>query len=323
MILITGGAGYIGSHTTHHLIHSGYKATDIVVFDNLKYGHPEHLPKGVTLINSDLLDTRTLEDVFRQYEIEAVLHFANYAYVGESMIKPYKYLHDNLVGGLNLLQAMINNGCERIVFSSSCAVYGIPTKTPIDEKEPLKPISPYGESKAVFERSLDWYNKIFGLRYVSLRYFNAGGAGYGIGEDHDPETHLIPLALRAVSDERYTLRVFGNDYETKDGFCIRDFVHVVDLAEAHLKALQYLNSGGSPLVLNLGSQQGLSVMEVIKVVEKVTGMTVRFEITHRRPGDPPVLVASSKLARSVLGWEPERDIYEIVKTAFDWHRSHA
>ncbi len=321
MILITGGAGYIGSHTVHYLISKGYKASEIVVFDNLGQGHRNHLPEGVVFIKGDLLNKSEIEHVFRDNNIESVIHFAAYAYVGESMTNPYKYFQNNILGGLNLLEAMKDHGCERLVFSSTCAVYGIPLKLPIEESEPIKPISPYGESKAAFERILQWYDTIYGIRHVSLRYFNAAGADFGIGEWHEPETHLIPLALRSVLDSDYTLSVFGTDYDTPDGTCIRDYVHVTDLADCHLRALEYLRAGSRSEVFNLGSQRGVSVREIIGIVEDITGNKVIYKTSDRRVGDPPVLVASSAKAGAVLGWSAKRDIRDIIKGAYSWHRN--
>jgi UDP-glucose 4-epimerase len=319
MILITGGAGYIGSHTVHFLITRGYKPSEIVVFDNLEHGHCEHLPKGVLFIKGDLLDRSEIGQAFKAYPIESVIHFAAYAYVGESMANPYKYFQNNILGGLNLLEAMKDYGCRQVVFSSTCAVFGIPLKLPIDESEPIKPINPYGESKATFESILKWYDEIYGIRYVSLRYFNAAGADFGIGEWHEPETHLIPLTLKAVLDKDYTLSVFGTDYDTPDGTCIRDYVHVTDLADAHLKALDYLKAGSRSEVFNLGSQRGISVKEIISIVEDITGNKVIYKTSGRRVGDPPVLVASSAKAGSVLCWSAKRDIRDIIKSAYSWH----
>ncbi len=321
MLLITGGAGYIGSHTVHYLINLGYNPNDIIVFDNLQYGHPENVPATVTLIRGDLTNRAEIEEVFSANAIDEVIHFAAYAYVGESMTNPYKYFSSNITGGLNLLEAMKDYGCKRIVFSSSCSVYGIPKKLPITEDEEINPINPYGETKAILEKILRWYDNIFGIKYVSLRYFNASGAGFDIGESHDPETHLIPLAMRTLFDSRYKLQVFGGDYHTRDGFCIRDYVHVLDLADAHFRALNYLRTGDQSIALNLGSEQGISVREIIGIIEQVSGKPVRFEVTERRMGDPQELVASSILAADCLGWKPQRDIYEIIKSAYQWHKS--
>ncbi|MFQ3573676.1 MAG: UDP-glucose 4-epimerase GalE, partial [Thermodesulfovibrionales bacterium] len=271
MFLLTGGAGYIGSHTAHYLIHKGIKPSEIVIFDNFVYGHESHLPKGVIIIKGDLLNKSEITEVFMKHTITSVIHFAGYAYVGESFQDPYKYLHNNITGGLNLIDTMRQYDCKQMVFSSSCAVYGIPSKIPISEDETIKPINPYGESKAIFERILRWYDKIHGIRFVSLRYFNASGADFGIGEAHEPETHLIPLAIRATLSDNYTLSVFGDDYPTPDGTCIRDYIHVTDLADAHLKALYYLRDGNPSECINIGTSNGNSIREIIDIIKEVSG----------------------------------------------------
>lgn len=322
MILLTGGAGYIGSHTAHYLIHHGIKSSEILVFDNLVYGHESHLPDGVTIIKGDLLNINEVIDVFKKYQISSVIHFAGYAYVGESMQNPYKYLHNNITGGLNLLETMKDFGCREMVFSSSCAVYGIPKAIPITEEETTKPLNPYGESKAVFERILRWYDEIYGIRFVSLRYFNASGADFGIGEDHNPETHLIPLAIKSVLSDDYTLNVFGEDYPTPDGTCIRDYVHVTDLADAHIKALSYIRDGNPSECINIGSSKGNSVKEIIDIIKIASGRTPKYRVVGRRKGDPPVLVADSKKAGQKIGWFSMRDINEIVESAYNWHKSN-
>ncbi|MCX8027342.1 MAG: UDP-glucose 4-epimerase GalE [Thermodesulfovibrionales bacterium] len=322
MILLTGGAGYIGAHTAHYLVKEGIMPSDIVVFDNLVYGHESHLPKGVFFIKGDILNRDEIISAFKIHKISSVIHFAAYAYVGESMQNPYKYFHNNITGGLNLLETMKDFGCKYIVFSSTCAVYGIPNHIPITENETIKPINPYGESKAVFERLMRWYDEIYGMRFVSLRYFNASGADFGIGEAHDPETHLIPLAIRAVVSEDYTLNVFGDDYDTPDGTCIRDYVHVTDLADAHMKALQYLKDGRPSDCFNIGTSRGNSVKEIIDIIKDVCGKTPKYKISKRREGDPPRLIADSKKAQEILGWLPKKNIFDVVSSAYEWHKTN-
>lgn len=321
MILLTGGAGYIGSHTAHYLLQEGFKPSEVMVFDNLVYGHESHLPKGVDIVKGDLLNKAEIAEVFRKNQITSVIHFAGYAYVGESVENPYKYLLNNITGGLNLLETMKDFHCREIVFSSTCAVYGIPQTIPITEDEPIKPINPYGESKAVFERIMRWYDKIYGIRFVSLRYFNASGADFDIGEAHEPETHLIPLAIRSVIDKDYTLHVFGADYNTPDGTCIRDYIHVTDLADAHIKALTYLKDGNPSDCFNIGTSKGNSVKEIIDIIKDVTSKTPKYKVVNRREGDPPVLIADFKKAREKIGWYPKKNIYDIVSSAYNWHNS--
>lgn len=318
-ILVTGGAGYIGSHTVHYLIGSGIDPARIVVFDNLVYGHREHLPEGVVFVQGDLCNKNEIVAVFKEFIIESVIHFAAYAYVAESIANPGKYFVNNVGGGLNLLEAMRAGGCRRIVFSSTCATYGMAETGVISESTPQIPINPYGESKLMFERFLVWYQKIYGVQSVALRYFNAAGADFGIGESHDPETHLIPLAIDAALGKRPGLKVFGNDYLTPDGTCVRDFVHVTDLAEAHSLALRYLEGGGETAFLNLGTGNGSSVMEVIQLLEKISGRSVPHVFEERREGDPAMLVADNKKAGEVLGWRPRHDFEQIIQSAWKWH----
>jgi len=320
-LLITGGAGYIGSHTTHFLIANGYKARDVIVFDNLVYGHREFLSNDVIFIHGDLLNKTEIESVFKEYNIDAVLHFAAYAYVGESMQDPGKYFENNIVGGLNLLGEMAKYECKKIVFSSSCAVYGIPERIPVKEVEKENPVSPYGESKLMFEKILGWYEKIYNINYVSLRYFNAAGADFGIGEDHNPETHLIPLAIFAALGIREKIKIFGDDYNTPDGTCIRDYIHVTDLADAHLKAMEYLKKYKRSDVFNLGSHNGTSVRDIIGMVKHITGRDFTVEEAEKRDGDPPVLLAYNEKAKGVLCWEPQKNLGEIIQSAWAWHKS--
>lgn len=323
-ILITGGAGYIGAHTVHHLVAQGIPAGDIVVFDSLEFGHAEHLPKGVAFVQGNLLDKVALEAVFARHAFEGVIHFAAYAYVGESMLKPGKYFENNIAGGLNLLQAMQAHGCKRIVFSSTCATYGHPSYLPIDEAHPARPVNPYGESKLMFEKLLEWYGAIHGISSISLRYFNAAGAAFGIGEWHEPETHLIPLVIGAALGERDAVSINGTDYDTPDGTCIRDYVHVADLANAHGLALQLMQRSSHMVErINLGTGNGVSVRDVINTVRKISGRTFKVVEQARRPGDPASLVANPQKAGALLGWKAQHDINDIVRHAWAWHAQAA
>ncbi|MBN2139801.1 MAG: UDP-glucose 4-epimerase GalE [Desulfovibrionaceae bacterium] len=322
-ILVTGGAGYIGSHTARRLIAQNRDPGGITVLDNLERGHPEFVPRGVEFARGDLRDADFVRGLFKGAGFDAVIHFAAYSYVGESMRSPGMYFENNVCGGLNLLRAMADSGCRAMVFSSSCAVYGLPEATPIDEAAPLCPVSPYGETKRAFEAMLEWFDRVHGLRYLALRYFNAAGADFGIGERHEPETHLIPLAVQAALGRRPGIEIFGQDYRTPDGTCVRDYIHVTDLAEAHLLALEHLSRGGASEALNLGTGQGASVRQVIDLVREVSGRDFEVLDGPRRPGDPPVLVASGARARAVLGWRSRRDLREMVESAWRWHRAEA
>jgi UDP-glucose-4-epimerase GalE len=319
-ILVTGGAGYIGSHAVRLFLARGH---DVWVYDNLSEGHRGAAPAD-RLLDGDLADTARLDHALIDRRIEAVVHFAAFAYVGESVENPAKYYRNNLVNTVNLLECMRRAGVGRIVFSSTCATYGIPQQVPITEDEPQRPINPYGRTKLAVEFALGDYARAYGWGYAALRYFNAAGASPqgDIGEDHSPETHLIPLAIQAAQGLRPELSVFGTDYPTPDGTCVRDYIHVDDLAEAHLLALERL-SPGQELRLNLGTGRGYSVREVIQTVEAVTGKKVPYKEAPRRPGDPPVLVASSAKAERELGWKPRyTDLRAIVETAWNWHRRH-
>ena len=317
-ILVTGGAGYIGSHINKLLAYEGYET---VVFDNLIYGHREAVKWG-TLVVGDLKNVDEIEAVFRRYSIEAVFHFAAYAYVGESVAEPEKYYYNNIGCTLNLLKVMRKYGCDKIIFSSSCATYGEPAQMPITEDMPQDPINPYGFTKYAVERIFKDYERAYGLKYVVLRYFNAAGADPEgeIGEAHDPETHIIPLILDAASGQRPNVKVFGTDYPTRDGSCIRDYIHVSDLATAHLLALRHLEAGKESQFLNLGNTKGTSVLELIEAAKRVTGRDIPVVLSDRRPGDPAILVGSSERAKRVLGWEPVYgDIDTIVRHAWMWH----
>jgi UDP-arabinose 4-epimerase len=318
-ILVTGGAGYIGSHACKALAQAGHVP---VAFDNLVYGHRSAVRWGPLEVG-DIADRDRLDAVIAHYRPDAVMHFAAYAYVGESVTDPARYYRNNVAGTLTLLEALVHHGVERIVFSSTCATYGIPERTPIDEAHPQQPINPYGASKLMIERMLRDFDVAYGLRSVSLRYFNAAGADPAgeIGEDHDPETHLVPLALQAALGQREALRVFGTDYPTPDGSCIRDYVHVSDLAQAHVLALDYLAGGGASLALNLGTGRGHSVFEVIEAARVVSGRDIPVVLAGRREGDPPVLMAVADKARAVLGWQPVyTELEEMLRHAWDWHR---
>jgi UDP-glucose-4-epimerase GalE len=318
-VLVTGGAGYIGSHAAKALAKAGYVP---VTYDNLVYGHREAVRWG-PFVEGDLADKARVLEALRRYEVGAVMHFAAFAYVGESMTKPQLYFHNNVGSTLTLLDAMLEADVRRIVFSSTCATYGIPDKVPMDEATPQRPINPYGETKLMMERALYWYGQAYGIASVSLRYFNAAGADPEgeIGEAHDPETHLIPLVLDAALGRRADVQVFGTDYETRDGTAIRDYIHVADLADAHVKAIQYLERGGATTAINLGTGAGHTVREVIEAVERITGRKVPRREVDRRAGDPPALVADAGRAEAVLGWRPRMsDLDSIVRTAWNWHR---
>lgn len=317
-ILVCGGAGYIGSHINKQLHQEGYET---VVFDNLVYGHREAVKWG-TFEQGDLSRIEEIERVFEKYSIEAVFHFAAYAYVGESVTEPEKYYYNNVVNTLNLLKVMRKYGCNRIIFSSTCATYGEPECVPITEDMPQNPINPYGATKLMMERIFKDYHMAYGLEFVVLRYFNAAGADPEgeIGESHNPETHIIPLVLDAASGRRDEIKVFGTDYDTEDGSCVRDYIHVYDLATAHLLALHYLERGEESDFFNLGNEHGTSVLQVIDSVRKVTGREFKVTLTERRPGDPAKLVGSSQKAQRILGWTPVYgEIDKIVEHAWKWH----
>ena len=318
-ILVTGGAGYVGSHACKALADAGYRP---VVFDNLARGHREAVRWG-PLVEGDLHDAARVAAALRDHDVTAVMHFAAFAYVGESVGDPETYYRNNVGGTLALLEAMRRAGVGTIVFSSTCAVYGVPDRLPISETTPKAPLNPYGETKLAIERALHWYAGAYGMRFAALRYFNAAGADPGgeIGEDHDPETHLIPRVLRAALGTGDPVEVYGTDYPTADGTAIRDYIHVADLGEAHVRALDHLGAGGENGAMNLGTGQGCSVRQVIAAVERIAGRPVSFRETARRPGDPPELVADPGLARTRLGWQPRHsDLDTIIQTALAWER---
>jgi UDP-arabinose 4-epimerase len=317
-VLVTGGAGYIGAHACKALARSGYRP---VVFDNLSRGHRRAVRWG-PLVEGELADRERLRAAIEQYRVAAVMHFAGYAYVGESVADPALYYRNNLAGSLSLLEVMRESGIERIVFSSTCATYGIPDSVPIKETAAQLPINPYGETKLAIERALHWYGEAYGVRSVSLRYFNAAGADPEgeIGECHAPETHLVPLALQAALGRRPPLDVYGTDYPTPDGTAIRDFIHVADLAAAHLRALEHLLEGRGSTAINLGTGRGHSVREVIAAVESAVGRRVPRREAARRPGDPAMLVADPAYAADRLGWRPlASDLETIIESALAWH----
>jgi len=319
-ILVTGGAGYIGSIVAEELIREG---ESVVVFDNLYTGHRAAVPPEAVFVEGDLADRAAVKAVFDTYEIDAVMHFASYTLVGESMEQPFKYLGDNVTNGLNLLQEAVAHGVRRFILSSTANLFDQPERMPIDEEERIVPGSPYGESKHILERILHWMDRIFGFRYAALRYFNAAGASPTgeRGEDHDPETHLIPRVLQVALGQRDKIVIFGDDYPTRDGTCVRDYIHVVDLAQAHILALRALDQGSR--TYNLGNGRGFTVKEVIETCREVTGHPIPAEVGPRRPGDPAILVASSEKIRRELGWEPKYpDLHTIVEHAWEWHRTH-
>ena len=314
VVLVVGGAGYIGSHACRALKGAGH---EVIVLDNLSTGH-ERLAAGFELIRGDMLDAAALGRVLPR--VDAVMHFAAHAYVGESGTNPRKYFRNNVEGGLSLLNAALDAGVKKIIYSSSCAVYGVPLKVPIGEENPRQPVNPYGVTKLIFEQLLEAYDPAYGIRYASLRYFNAAGADESgeIGELHDPETHLIPLALKAAAGTGLELHVFGTDYPTPDGTCIRDYIHVNDLASAHVKSLERLGAGSESFAVNLGTGTGCSVQEVISAVEQATGKNVPRKMVGRRPGDPPELVADPRKAEKLLQWKATRGLREVVETAWNW-----
>lgn len=318
-VLVTGGAGYIGSVVVEELICQGEGVT---VYDSLHQGHRAAVHPQAEFILGDLADREALNDLFAGHSFDAVMHFASHLRVGESMERPFMYLGENVVNGLNLLQTMVDHGVRRFILSSTAALFGQPRRIPIDETEQIVPGSPYGESKFILERMLDWLDQILGLRYASLRYFNAAGASAERGEDHRPETHLIPLVLQVALGQRDHIEVYGNDYPTRDGTCVRDYIHVVDLAQAHILALHALDGSGSR-AYNLGNGQGYTVREVIDAARDVTGHPILAVDSPRRPGDLAVLIASSDKIRRELGWKPRYpDLRDIVQSAWDWHRAH-
>jgi UDP-glucose 4-epimerase len=317
-ILVTGGAGYIGSVVVEELIRQGER---VVVYDNLSQGHRAAVHSQAKLVVGELADRQLLDDVLTAHSVEAIMHFASYTLVGESSRYPFKYIGDNVVNGLALLRAAVDHGVRRFILSSTANLFGRPARIPIDESEMIVPGSPYGESKFILERILYWLDQTCGLHYAALRYFNAAGATPGRGEDHHPETHLIPLVLQVALGLRERIEVYGADYTTRDGTCVRDYIHVLDLAQAHILALRALEGGSR--TYNLGNGQGYTVREVIDMARAVTGRPIPSVDSPRRQGDPAVLVAGSDKIRQELGWQPSHpDLRDIVQSAWDWHRTH-
>jgi UDP-glucose 4-epimerase len=314
-VLVTGGAGYIGSVVTEELVNDGH---DVVVYDNLSKGHRGAVVEGAAFVEGDLLDADKLRQTLNDNRTDAVIHMAAFSLVGESVEKPAKYYQNNVVAGLVLLDTMRDCGVSRIVFSSTAATYGEPEKQPIVESDPTNPTNPYGESKLTFERAMNWYERAYGLRYASLRYFNAAGASEKCGEDHDPETHIIPITLQAATGKRPHVEIFGDDYPTADGTCIRDYIHVIDLARAHILALDVLSERSA--IYNLGcGGDGYSVRDVIETAKRVTGKEIPVRMGPRRAGDPAVLIASSDKIKSELGWQPQfQDLGVIIESAWKW-----
>ena len=320
-ILVTGGAGYIGSHAVLALKNRGY---DVVILDNLIYGHRDLVEKvlQVELIIGDTSDRQLLDTLFHTHKISAVMHFAAFAYVGESFTNPSKYYRNNVVGTLTLLEAMLAAGIDKLVFSSTCATYGIPETNPIPENHPQYPINPYGASKLMVEGMLKDFNAAYGLKSVIFRYFNAAGADPTIflGEDHTPETHLIPLVLLTALGQHNSISIFGTDYPTPDGTCIRDYIHVSDIAQAHILGLEYLLQNGEANIFNLGNGNGFSVREIIETAQQITGKAIPVVESCRRPGDPPILIGSSDKASKILGWHSQYKLNEIITHAWQWHQ---
>ena len=317
-ILVTGGAGYIGSVMVERLVSHGHTT---VAYDSLELGHRQAVDPSAIFVQGRIQDKKKLVDVFREHRIEAVIHMAAYALVGESVKNPHKYFSNNFTGGLSLLEAMLEAEVKKIVFSSTCATYGMPEKMPITEDTLQSPVNPYGESKLAFERALKWYDEAYGIRSASMRYFNAAGASEKFGEDHYPESHLIPNVLGTALGKSSHVNIFGDDYPTPDGTCIRDYVHVIDLAEAHILALQVIEEKSQ--IYNLGHSSGYSVNEVIETARRITGRNIATEYAPRRPGDPPRLIANSEKAVRGLGWTPQHSSLEtIIESAWQWHLSH-
>lgn len=317
-ILVTGGAGYIGSVVVEQLMKAG---ESVVVFDNLCQGHRAAVHPDASFVEGDLADRVAVDALLSQHRPEAIMHFASHTLVGESMQSPFLYLGQNVTNGLNLLQSAVEHGVRRFILSSTANLFDAPERIPIDEKECIVPGSPYGESKYLLERMLFWMDRIYDFRYATLRYFNAAGASAERGEDHDPELHLIPIVLGVALGKREKVSIFGDDYPTRDGTCVRDYIHIIDLAQAHILALRALDQGSR--VYNLGNGQGFTVKEVIKAARDITGHPIPSEIGARRPGDPAILIASSDKIRRELGWKPRYpDVREIIESAWKWHQDH-
>lgn len=320
-VLITGGAGYIGSHTVNYLLKHGFK--NIVIIDSLENGNEDLLPTEVIFIKTNLSNKIELENAFKKYSFDAIIHFAAYAYVGESMKNPGKYFQNNISCGINILELMVKYKCNNIVFSSTCSIYGdIDGFEKINENFNVNPLNPYAKSKLIFENIMQWYKDIYNINFISLRYFNAAGAAFDIGEKHEPETHLIPLVVNASLDNKKIFKIFGTDYDTEDGTCIRDFIHVVDLADAHFRAMKYLFENNSSEIINLGTGQGYSVKDIVHIVEKYSNSNINVIYENRREGDPSYLVADNQKAKALLNWIPKHDINDIISSAYNWHKKN-
>ncbi|HTQ39609.1 MAG TPA: UDP-glucose 4-epimerase GalE [Pirellulales bacterium] len=317
-IFVTGGAGYIGSVVVEQLVAKGEQ---VVVFDNLYQGHREAVHPRATFVQGDLSNRSAIDDALKRHQPHTVMHFASHTLVGESMKQPFQYLGENITNGLNLLQSMQQHGVRKFILSSTANLFDAPRKMPIDEEEQLVPGSPYGESKFILERMLYWLDKIHGLRYAALRYFNAAGATAERGENHHPELHLIPIVLQVALGQRDSVTIFGDDYPTPDGTCVRDYIHVADLAEAHILAMQAIDQKSR--LYNLGNGKGFSIKQVIEAARKITGHAIPFQNGPRRPGDPAVLIASSERIRKELHWQPKYpDLHSIIESAWNWHKKH-
>lgn len=319
-ILVTGGAGYIGSVTVERLIKAG---ANVIVFDNLYQGHKDAVHPEAVFVQGDLADKTAVENAISQHKPDGIMHFASYTLVGESVEKPFLYLRDNIVNGLNLMESAVSHGAKGFILSSTANLFDDPEQIPIAETERIVPGSPYGESKHILERNLHWMDQLYGMKYACLRYFNACGATETRGEHHDPETHLIPLVLEVALGKREKIVIFGDDYDTPDGSCVRDYIHVIDLAEAHILAMQALLDGGKSRKYNLGNGRGYSNLEVVEVAREVTGHPIPAEIGPRRPGDPDKLIASSEGINHDLNWQPQyASLRTIIETAWHWHQAH-
>ncbi len=315
-ILVTGGAGYIGSVTSELMLDSGH---EVIIFDNFERGHRSAVDERATVVEGDLRDKESILSAMSQSKPDAVMHFAAYALVPESMSQPEIYFRNNVIGGINLAEAMHTVGVKKIVFSSTCATYGVPERVPISEDLPQKPTNPYGDSKLTFEKILQWYHDLHGMQTIFLRYFNACGATEKFGEDHDPETHIIPIVLQVALGQREKVFICGDDYNTPDGTCVRDYIHIVDLAQAHILAIESDFSGP----FNLGNGSGYSVKQVVETAREVTGVNITADISDRRPGDPDTLIAAADKAREVLGWKPRiPELSDIIESAWKWHQAH-
>jgi UDP-glucose 4-epimerase len=319
-VLVTGGAGYIGSHVVRMLLEKNF---EVIVIDNLSRGHKESIPDSIPFEKVDLLEYQKLQSIISKYQIDAVIHFAAFAYVGESVENPGLYYTNNVVGSINLINVLNSCNVKNIVFSSTCSLYGNPEHIPISENESLKPINTYAKTKYMIENVLSDFEYSHNIKYASLRYFNAAGADFSgvIGESHNPEPHLIPIVLQTALGKREKVSINGDDYSTKDGTCIRDYIHVIDLAEAHLKALEYLNENNKSIIVNLGTGSGYSVKEIIDYAREITSREINSVIGPRRTGDPAVLIADNKKAKDILGWIPKYGLKEIISSAWEWHRN--